>query len=68
MIISEWPLEVLDTVNYETRSVRCARCSATMPFAPWPTNSNEISHRPRCGKCRSCFTYPTKPSQPEPAP
>lgn len=57
-LVSREPHEISETVNYESRIVKCARCSGVHPAAPWPTNSTEYKHRPRCGHCGSGFMYP----------
>lgn len=58
--LSEPPIEVKDGIDYENRLVLCAACGARMPSAPWPTNSNSMFHRPRCGHCHSPATYPAE--------
>lgn len=59
LVISQVPLAVEDHVNYNNQRVKCARCTAIMEHAPYPTNSTELKHRPRCGRCGSMFTYPS---------
>jgi ribosomal protein S27AE len=55
---SKEPLKVEDWVQYENRTVKCGRCGIAFPYAPWPTNSADPVHRPRCANCGSMFTYP----------
>lgn len=60
--LAKEPLKIEHGIDYENRSVGCAYCGAQMPHAPWPTNSDSIFHRPRCGKCGSPMTYPNGPT------
>lgn len=59
-LLSKDPLKIEDWVNYENVLVGCAYCGAQMPHAPFPTNSNHFTHRPRCGNCGSFGTYPIR--------
>jgi len=58
MIPTLAPLEILEGNVYETRDLKCGRCGAELPSAPWPMTSNELRHRPGCPYCGSRATYP----------
>lgn len=52
------PLTILEGDAYETRDVGCARCGAKFRAAPWPRENQNLTCRPRCGRCGSVWTYP----------
>jgi len=64
-ILSEEPIRIGDC-DYETRAIKCARCGAQMDFAPWPVSPKSVLERPRCGKCRSSFSFPIARKTPKP--
>jgi hypothetical protein len=51
------PHKILEGDAYESRDVACARCGLIHRHAPWPKDSPEVIHRPRCSSCGSMFTY-----------
>ncbi len=52
------PIKSLPEGSYVTRNLKCVRCGAVLPNAPWPVDNPSIEYRPGCPYCGSRMTFP----------